>query len=92
MYLSYKAANLGPKAFDDPLCFDIERDNAVRQISFGYGVHFCLGAQLARLELRNLFAHLIPRISAVELAGDPATMKATFVGGNKSLSIRYSLT
>lgn len=92
VYLSYKAANLDPEVFDDPLRFDIERDNAARQISFGYGVHFCLGAQLARLELRNLFTHVLPRLATVELAGDPATMKTTFVGGHKSLPIRYSLT
>lgn len=92
VYLSYKAANLDPNIFEEPLRFDIERANADRQISFGYGVHFCLGAQLARLELRNLFSHLLPRLASVELAGDPATMKTTFVGGHKSLPIRYSLT
>jgi len=92
VYMSYKAANLDPKVFDDPLTFDIERDNADRQISFGYGVHFCLGAQLARLELRSLFAHIVPRLASVELAGDPTTMKTTFVGGHKTLPISYSLT
>lgn len=92
LYLSYKAANLDPKVFDDPLKFDIERSNADRQVSFGYGVHFCLGAQLARNELRSLFGHIIPRIDSVELAGDPTTMKTTFVGGHKTLPIRYTLT
>ena len=51
LYLSYKAANLDPKVFDDPLTFDVTRQNADRQVSFGYGVHFCLGAQLARMQL-----------------------------------------
>jgi len=92
IYLSYKAANLDPKVFSDPLTFDIERENADRQISFGYGVHFCLGAQLARLELRSLFRHIVPRLATVELAGEPTTMKTTFVGGHKTLPIRYSLT
>jgi cytochrome P450 len=92
LYLSYKAANLDPKVFDDPLSFDIARPNADKQISFGYGVHFCLGAQLARNELRSLFAHVIPRIESIELAGDPATMQTTFVCGHKSLPIRYELT
>ncbi|MEM9562401.1 MAG: cytochrome P450 [Actinomycetota bacterium] len=92
LYLSYKAANLDPKVFDRPLVFDIERPNADRQVSFGYGVHFCLGAQLARNELRSLFNHVIPRIDTIELAGDPATMKTTFVGGHKTLPIRYTLT
>ncbi len=91
VYMSYKAANLDPKVFDDPLTFDIERSNANKQICFGYGVHFCLGAQLARLELRSLFGHILPPLSSVELAGDPATMKTTFVGGHKSLPIRYRL-
>ena len=92
VYMSYKAANLDPKVFEDPLTFDIERPNADRQISFGYGVHFCLGAQLARLELRNLFTHLVARLGSVELAGEPSTMKTTFVGGHKSLPIRYTLS
>jgi cytochrome P450 len=92
LYLSYKAANLDPKVFDDPLSFDIERGNADRQISFGYGVHFCLGAQLARNEIRSLFSHIVPRIDTIELDGDPTTMKTTFVGGHKTLPIRYTLT
>lgn len=92
LYLSYKAANLDPKVFENPLTFDVERENADRNISFGFGVHYCLGAQLARNELRRLFATILPRIESVELAGDPATMKTTFVGGHKTLPIRYSLT
>lgn len=92
LYLSYKAANLDPKVFEDPLRFDIARSNADRQISFGYGVHFCLGAQLARNELRSLFGHVLPRLRSIELAGDPTTMRTTFVGGHKTLPIRYELT
>lgn len=92
LYLSYKAANLDPKVFDDPLRFDIERTNAARNISFGYGMHFCLGAQLARNEIRSLFGALIPRLTSIELDGTPTTMKTTFVGGHTSLPIRYSLS
>jgi len=91
LYLSYKAANIDPSVFEDPLTFDIERDNADRHISFGFGAHFCLGAQLARNELRRLFGHIIPRIDTIELAGEPATMQTTFVGGHKTLPIRYTL-
>ncbi|MEM7340525.1 MAG: cytochrome P450 [Actinomycetota bacterium] len=91
LYLSYKAANLDPKVFDNPLRFDIERSNADRQVSFGYGVHFCLGAQLARNEIRSLFSHVVPRLESIELAAPPTTMKTTFVGGHKTLPIRYSL-
>ncbi len=91
IYLSYKAANLDPKVFNDPLRFDIARPNADRQISFGYGMHFCLGAQLARNELRSMFGHLVPRFASLELAGEPTSMKTTFVGGLKTLPIRYTL-
>ena len=91
VYLSYKGANLDPKVFDDPLRFDIERHNADRQISFGFGKHFCMGAQLARMELRSLFTRIVPLIESVELAGTPTTMQTTFVGGHKTLPIRYTL-
>ncbi len=92
LYLSYKAANLDPKVFDDPLTFDVARSNADRNVSFGYGVHFCPGAQLARNEIRSLFSTILPRIETIELDGTPATMKTTFVGGHKTLPIRYTLT
>jgi cytochrome P450 len=91
LYLSYKAANLDPKVFGDPLTFDISRGNADKQISFGYGVHFCLGAQLARNELRSLFGHLVPRLDSIAFDGASTTAKTTFVGGHKNLPISYTL-
>jgi cytochrome P450 len=89
--LNYTAANLDPTMFDDPLTFDVARPNADKHIAFGFGIHFCLGAQLAKMELRSLYSHLIPRLQSVELAGDPATIKAVFVSGHKRLPIRYRL-
>ena len=91
LYLSYLAGNMDPNVFESPLEFDITRANADRHIAFGYGVHFCLGAQLARLELRSLFGHLIPRLESIEIDGSPTHSKTTFVGGNKTLPIRYTL-
>jgi cytochrome P450 len=92
LLLSYLAGNLDPAVFDDPLRFDVARHNADRHIAFGYGIHFCLGAQLARNELRSLFGHLVPRLQSLELSGEPQTAKTTFVGGHKTVPIRYSLT
>ncbi|MDY7102282.1 MAG: cytochrome P450 [Actinomycetota bacterium] len=91
VYLSYLAANLDPEVFTEPLRFDITRPNADRHIAFGYGVHFCLGAQLARMELRSLFGRLVPELESLELAGEPATTQATFVGGHKRVPIRFRL-
>lgn len=91
LYLSYKGANLDPKVFENPLRFDIARKDASRQVAFGIGVHFCLGATLARNELRSLFSHLLPRMDTIEFDGTPTTSKTTFVGGHKTLPIRYTL-
>jgi len=92
LYLSYLAGNLDPAVFDEPLRFDVTRHNADKHIAFGYGIHFCLGAQLARVELRSLFGQLVPRLQSLELAGEPQTAKTTFVGGHKTVPIRYTLT
>ncbi len=92
VYLSYLAANRDPRVFENPHRFDVGRANADRHVAFGFGAHFCLGAQLARMELRTLFRDLVPRLEHVELAGRPSSMKTTFVGGTKSLPIRYQLT
>ncbi|MGH9232363.1 MAG: cytochrome P450 [Acidimicrobiales bacterium] len=92
LYLSYLAGNMDPSVFDEPLRFDVARPNADRHIAFGYGIHFCLGAQLARMELRSLFGHLVPRLASLELAGEPQTAKTTFVGGHKTVPIRYTMS
>jgi len=91
IYLSYVAANLDPTVFDEPLRFDVTRKNADQHVSFGHGIHFCLGAQLARMELRSLFGHIVPRFESLELAGRPETARTTFVGGHKTVPIRYTL-
>jgi cytochrome P450 len=74
------------------LRFDVRRSNAAKHIAFGYGIHFCLGAQLARMELRSLFGHLVARLETLEMAGEPKTAKTTFVGGHKTVPIRYTMT
>ncbi len=91
LLLSYPAANVDPRIFEDPLRFDVTRENANRQVAFGYGVHFCLGAHLARLEMQSLFRRLLPRLESVELAGEVTTATASFVSGVKTLPLRYEL-
>ncbi|WP_319435972.1 cytochrome P450 [Mycobacterium sp. RTGN5] len=88
--LSYVSANRDDEVFDDPMRFDVGRDPN-KHLSFGYGVHFCLGAALARMEMHSFFSELVPRINTIELAGDPELSATTFVGGVKHLPIRYSL-
>ncbi len=59
-------------------------------LAFGIGEHFCLGANLARLELRAIFAQLRERVSEVELAGPFERMRSSFLGGVKRMPIRVS--
>lgn len=89
--LSYVSGNRDEDVFDDPFRFDIARDPN-KHVAFGYGVHFCLGAALARMEVNSFFSELLPRLKGVELAGRPEYVATTFVGGLKHLPIRYSLT
>jgi cytochrome P450 len=89
--LSYVSANRDEDVFVDPDKFDVGRDPN-KHLSFGYGVHFCLGASLARMEMNSFFSELIPRIKSIELAGEPELMATTFVGGLKHLPIRVELT
>jgi cytochrome P450 len=89
--LSYPGANHDPSVFEEPLRFDIERSNADRHVAFGFGIHHCLGAPLTRMELRSLFGRLVPHLESVELDGEVRTSQAIFVGGPKTLPIRYTL-
>jgi len=88
--LSYVSANRDEDVFADSFRFDVGRDPN-KHLSFGYGVHFCLGAALARMEMNSFFTELVPRISSIELAGEPDYVATTFVGGLKHLPIRYTL-
>jgi cytochrome P450 len=86
--LWYPAANRDAAAFEDPDSFDIERDNR-NQLAFGYGGHMCLGQHLAILEVELFFRELIPRLKHIEFAAEPEWVQAVFVGGLKSMPVRY---
>jgi hypothetical protein len=88
--LSYVSSNRDEDVFDDPFRFDVGREPN-KHNAFGYGVHFCLGAALARMEVNSFFSELVPRLESIELTGDPARIATIFVGGLKHLPIRYSL-
>ena len=87
LMMNYVAANHDPAHFDDPRRFDAAR-SPNRHLAFGAGAHQCLGLHLARLEMRILFETLLDRIETVELAGEPARSRSTFVGGLKALPLR----
>lgn len=88
--LSYAAANRDEEVFTDSMQFDVGR-TANRQLAFGFGVHYCLGAMLARMEIKALFNELLPRLRSIELDGEAKYMSTLFVGGPKRLPVRYEL-
>jgi len=90
VYLAYVSGNRDEEVFDEPFRFDVGRDPN-KHVAFGYGVHFCLGAALARMEMTSLYSELIPRLESIELTGTPELSATTFVGGLKHLPIRYSV-
>lgn len=89
LLMSYLSANRDEDVFADPLRFDVTRANASEHLAFGTGVHFCLGALLARMELRHFFRELLPRLESVELTGPTSYTAAIFVGAPKRVPIRY---
>src|SRR5271163_3559687 len=88
--LSYVSGNRDEDVFTDPFRFDVGRDPN-KHLAFGYGVHFCLGAALARMEVNSFFTELLPRVKSLELAGAPEFVATTFVGGLKHLPVRYEV-
>ena len=88
--LFYPSANRDEEVFVEPDRFRVDR-RPNPHLGFGIGEHFCLGANLARLELRVIFRALARRLEAIELAGPVARMRSSFLGGVKRMPIRYRL-
>lgn len=91
LLLLYPSANRDEDVFDDPHRFDVTR-HPNEHVAFGFGVHFCLGSNLARMELRVMFEELLRRLPGMELATEtaPPRRAANFVSGFESLPVRFS--
>jgi cholest-4-en-3-one 26-monooxygenase len=88
--LFYPSANRDEDVFSDPFTFRLDRE-LKEHYAFGIGVHHCLGANLARLQLQEIFRRVISRFSEVEMAGPVGRLRSSFVGGIKRMPIRYRL-
>jgi cytochrome P450 len=88
--LFYPSANRDEDVFADPFAFRIDREPNPH-IGFGMGEHVCLGAHLARLELRQAFAQLRERLEHCELAGAVERVRSSFVGGIKHAPMRWKI-
>ena len=88
--LFYASANRDEEMFEDPWTFRLDRDPNPH-LGFGIGEHFCLGAHLARLDLKVFFRQLGERLVDVEFAGPVELLYASFVGGPKRMPLRLKL-
>ena len=88
--LFYASANRDEDVFPDPYVFRIDRDPNPH-LGFGVGEHFCLGAHLARMDLRVFWRQFAERVEAVEMDGPLELLHASFVGGPKRFPVRLKL-
>jgi len=86
----YISANRDETVFDDPFVFDITRDPNDHIAFGGGGAHYCLGANLARAELRLIFKEVITRMPDIQLAGEPSRLRSNFIGGIKHLPVSWT--
>ena len=85
-------ANRDPKIFSEPDTFDIHRENAKRNLAFGYGAHHCLGASLARLEAEAVWKHLLlrfPNVTSWKITGDVIAKRGRVIRGLESLPMNF---
>jgi cholest-4-en-3-one 26-monooxygenase len=83
----YASANRDERVFADPDRFDITRDPNPHVTFGGGGPHFCLGANLARLEMRTLFGELARRCERIEPTGEVTRLRSYFINGIKTLPV-----
>ena len=94
LLMLYPSGNRDEEVFADPFRFDVRRDPNPHVAFGGHGAHYCLGASLARLELRVMFEELLRRFPDLQLAtSDPPPLRpANFVIGIEALPVRFSPT
>jgi cytochrome P450 len=84
------SANRDAEAFDEPYRFEVDR-SPNRHVAFGFGPHFCVGAPLARIALRMLFAEIVELVEEFQLAGPVEHLSSNFVAGIKHMPVTATL-
>ena len=88
LVLWFPAANRDQEVFGNPNALDLTRDPKLH-LAFGYGSHMCLGQHLATLEVARFYRELLSRLKHIEMSADPTWIHAIFVGGLKSMPVKY---
>jgi cholest-4-en-3-one 26-monooxygenase len=88
LLLWYPSANRDEDVFQNPDTFDIRR-SPNEHVAFGFGEHFCLGANLARLELQEIFRGIVSRMHDMEMTSPPRRLRSCFINGVKEMRVRF---
>jgi cytochrome P450 len=86
----YVSGNRDEEVFENANDLDIERPNAVRHLSFGWGIHFCMGSRLAELQLRVLWEEILERFGRIEVLDEPERTFSSFVKGYANLPVKLT--
>jgi cytochrome P450 len=84
----YISGNRDSDVVENPDEFIIDRANARHHLSFGFGIHRCMGNRLAEMQLRVLWEEIMLRFSRIEVVGDPVRVQSSFVHGYSELPVR----
>ena len=87
----HTSADRDETVFDDPYSFNIERWPNEHIAFGGGGAHFCMGANLARMELKLIFREILERIPDMKLTAEPSMLRSNFIGGVKHMPVTYSV-
>ncbi len=84
----YVSGNRDPKVFENPDRINIERPNVRNHLSFGFGIHRCMGNRLAELQLRILWEEILSRFGKIKVMGEPTRTYSSFVKGYTYLPVQ----
>ncbi|MFT7649744.1 MAG: cytochrome P450 [Candidatus Poriferisodalaceae bacterium] len=88
--LWYISGNRDEDVFDNAAALDIERPNTHKQLSFGYGIHYCVGSRLAEMQLRILWEEILKRFERIELVGEPERTFSSFIHGYTEMPVQVT--
>jgi cytochrome P450 len=86
----YVSGNRDEEVIANPNDFTIDRPNVRRHLSFGFGIHRCVGNRLAELQLKIIWEEILKRFPNIEVMGEPRRVMSTFVKGYESLPVRLA--
>ena len=84
----YVSGNRDEEVIENPDDFIIDRPNARHHLSFGFGIHRCMGNRLAEMQLRIVWEEILKRFERIEVVGEPIRVQSSFVKGYSELPVR----